>query len=565
MFAPPLLLAASVLGCSRPDYGMSSLDLELELTSPEYGVFLGDDAAVVTGRVSPAGAKLYVDGEPAQFGEGGAFEISLPMDGLDYRMIEVEASLGQQSARYRVPVFSGHDPLESWPGAATARLTTTGLDRLGETLGAIIDASGWDTQIMDAIPTVDTDYVDFYPLEVAHEPTVVLLSPDDSGIAAQLLMDNVSLELEVNAFDGLIVVPISIGFDQVTVDALVQLELDADDMLSLIISQASIDLGAAKFDFGGLDGTVLELVVDAITGVVEPLSDYLLKYLLDQYGVVELGGPLSFETDLLGTSLAASVADLHTDVEGIGAGLGIGINEPAPTGSLAVPVPGEADGAAGAQATLAVHEGLFQLLLSDSLIDMLGSLDLSGTYGALLGGFVTALPGGDQAPDDGWCIDIEPGTAMVVRMKDDVAPLAQLHMPDFVITAGTGSACDPWLQTSLELNLDIGVVDGSVIDLAVDVPDGAVLYYGADEGTWDEDEVVAGMGTMMSSLVGLVGGLVDLDLNSLIGGLSSGDPADPMTAALSNMNIQITDSRKLYNDDGTWTEGLYVLSADVWE
>ncbi|RME20503.1 MAG: hypothetical protein D6798_20375 [Deltaproteobacteria bacterium] len=415
MIAPSFLLASTILGCSRPDYGMSTLDLELELTSPEYGVFLGDEAAIVAGRVSPAGAKLQVDGEPVQFGEGGTFEVSLPMDGLDYRMIEVEATLGEQRQRVRVPVFSGHDPLLNWPGAATARLTTTGLDRLGETLGAVIDASGWDTQIMDAIPTVDTDYVDFYPLEVAHQPTVVLLSPDESGIAAQLLVDDVSLELEVNAFDGLVVVPISIGFDQVTLDALVQLDLDADDMLSLVISQASLDLGAAEFDFGGLDGTVLELVVDAINGVVEPLADLLLEYLLDQYGVVEVGGPLAFQTDLLGTSLAASVADLHTDVEGIGAGLGIGINEPAPTGSLAVPVPGEADGADGAQATLAVHEGLFQLLLSDSLVGLLGDLDLSGTYGALLGGFVTALPGGDQAPDDGWCIDIDPGTAMVVR------------------------------------------------------------------------------------------------------------------------------------------------------
>lgn len=563
--APVLLLASSVLGCSKPDYGLNTLTLELELTSPEYGVFLGEEAALVSGRVSPASATLFVEGQEIAMGEGGTFETTLPMDGLDYLVVDVEATLGSQYLRERVPVFSGNNPVETWTEAATARLTTTGFDRLGASLGAVVDNLGWDTAILDAIPSLDTDYVDIYASAVSHQPAQVTLEPDEDGIAAQILLADVSLDGEINALDGLIVVDLSVGFEEIVVDALVDIEMDSAGMLSLVIDSASVDIGKADFEFGALEGWILELVVDLLTSFIEPLSDGLLSWVLDEYGTIEVGGPLAFETDLLGTSLAAEVNDLYTDIEGLGAGVGIGINAPAPDSSAAMPTPGLDDGAEGAHATLAVHEGIFQLLLSDALIGLLAEFDLSGTYGDLLGTMIAGLPGGETAPSSGWCIDLDPGSAYVVRMKESVLPVAQLHMPDFRLTAGAGATCEPWIEASLEVNLDLGFADGTALDLAVNVPDGAVLSYAAEDGTWEEDEVVAGLGDMLGTLIGLAGGLLDLDLATLIEGLA-GDPSsgDVLAIALADVEPAVVDSRKLYNSDGSWTEGLYVLSLQLW-
>lgn len=564
MSVPVLLIAASLMGCKKPDYGLSTLALELELTSPEYGAFLGEEAAIVTGTVSPASARIFVDGAEIQMGDGGTFTASLPMDGLDYRMIEVEATLGGQYARQRVPVFSGHNPVESWPGAATARLTTAGFDRLGESLGAVVDNFGWDTAILEAIPSLDTDYVDIYATEVAHEPTVVTLTPGDDGIAAQVVLEDVSLNAEINALDGLIVVPLSVGFEEIVVDAMVQIEMDSDGLLTLVIESATIDIGKADFEFGALDGWLLELVADLVISFVEPLGDGLLEWLLADYGTMELGGPLAFETDLLGTSLAAEVNDLYTDVEGLGAGVGIGINEPVPEGALSIPTPGLDDGADGAHATMAVHEGLFQLLLSDAFLSLLAEFDLSGTYGDLLGNMIAALPGGGTAPTSGWCIDLDPGAAYVVRMKESVLPVAQLHMPDFRLNAGSGATCEPWIQASLEVTMNIGFADGTALDLDVEVPDGAVLYYAAEEGSWEEDEVVAGLGGMMGTLIGLAGSFIDLDLGTLLEGLGGGGEGDITSVLFADLDPKVVDSRKLYNADGSWTEGLYVLSLQLW-
>lgn len=558
------LILPSLLGCSKPDYGLSTLALELEVSSPEYGVFLGDEAAVVTGRVAPASARLYVEGEEVQMGEGGAFSVALPMDGLDYRVIDVEATLGSQQQRIRVPVFSGENPIDSWPGAATARLTTAGFDRLAQSVGGLVDGLGWQDAILDAIPSLDTDYVDIYASTVAHDPTQVTLVPGDDGIEARVVLANVSLDGEINALDGLIVVPLSIGFSEIAIDALLTIEMDADGLLSLVVGAATIDIGKAEFQFGALDGWLLELVTDLLVGFVEPLGDGLLEWLLADYGTIELGGPLAFETDLLGTSVEAAVSELYTDVEGLGAGLGIGIGAPAPEGSPSIPTPGLDDGAAGAHATLAVHEGLFQLLLSGSLLDLLGEFDLSGTYGDILGNMIAALPGGETAPASGWCIDLDPGQPMVVRMKESVAPVARLYMPDFQLRAGTGATCEPWLEASLEVTLDLGFADGTALDLGVEVPDGAVLYYAAEAGSWEEDEVVAGLGDTLGTLIGLAGSFLDLDLGSLLGELGSGDPADPMSLVTADLAPRVVDSRKLYAADGTWTPGLYVLSLELW-
>lgn len=564
-----LPVALGLLGCRSSDYALTASPhvLSLEVTSPSYGLFLGEESAVVTGKVAPLSASVLVDGVAVQLAEDGSFTTTLPMDGLDYRMIEVEATLASQYARERIPVFSGTNPSESWPGEATARLTGAGLDKLGEAVGGIVDATGWDTMISDAIPSLDTDYVDIYATGVTHDPTVAYLEPSEDGIAAQVVMGNVSLGVEINALDGWIVIPIEIGFEQILADVMLTPELDDEGLLSLVISEAAIDIGKAAFELGSLDGWLLELIVDAISSFIEPLSTLLLDWLLEEYGVIELGGPLAFETDLLGTSLAAQLSSLWTDDQGLGAGLGIGINESAHEGAPSIPTPGETDGLDGAHASLALHEGAFQLLLEDALISLLADLDLGGMFGDIIGAGIEGLPGGDDAPSgDGWCVALDPGDAYVVRMKESILPVAQLHMPDFRFEAGVeqGGDCEDWLEASLEVTINLGLEGGTALDLGVEVPGGALLYYGADPESYTEDEVVAGLGEYMGTMIGLAGGFLDFDLDSLLGDLAgSGAEGDPLSAVFANLDVEITDSRKLYNDDGTWTEGLYVLSLNL--
>lgn len=560
----PLLL--SLFACRSPDYGITAQQLTLELTSPEYGQFLGAEAALVTGRVSPMSASLVIEDQPVELAEDGSFSVALPMDGLDYRMIDVQASLASQSLRERVPVFSGSNPALSWPGQATARLTEAGLDKIGETVGAFVDATGWDTMIIEQIPSLDTDWVDIYATGLTHLPTVALLEPDEDGIHTTILIEELSLGVEIDALDGWINIPIGLGFSAVSVELLLSPTLEDDGSLWLYASEATIDLGEAEFELGSLDGWLVELILDAIVGFIEPLGDILLESLLGEISSIELGGPLEFDTDLLGTRLAAQLSSLWTDDAGLGAGLGIGINDEAPSGAPTIPTPGDGDGDASAHAQVAIHEGAIQLLLEDSFVDLLASFDLGGMFGSVIGAGVASLPGGDQAPSgDGWCVSLDPGSAYVVRMKSSLEPLAQLHMPDFRFTAGVqqGSDCVDWIDASLELSLNIGLLDGRALDLQVQVPDGALLFYGATPGSYDEDEVVAALGTYMGTMIGLLGGFLDFDLGELLGGLGGGDGTDPLSGVLGDLDVQFTDSRPLLNDDGTWTEGLYVLSLDL--
>ena len=562
-----LPLITSLLACRTAGFGSEQQILDLEVASPTYGDFLGDENAVVSGTVSPTDAQLEIAGEPVQVGSDGAFRVSLPMDGLDYRMIDVQASVDSQFQRVRLPVFSGHDPADTWPSAATARLTTAGLDHLGKPIGAMVDATGWETAVIGAIPSLHNTYVDVFATGLTHDPTVAYLIPSESGIDTQLVIANVTLGLEINAFRGWFVLPVNVGFDQVTMDLTLQPHIDTDGMLSLVTRNATIDMGTAQFDIGGLSGPVLDLMANAITSFIQPLGDLLLGTVLDNYGTIALGGPLAFRTNMMGTPVAASVNDLFTDTQGLGVGLGIGIDAPAPTAIPSIPTPGEADGLDGAQASVAVHEGALQRVLNDSLVSMLGNMDMGGIIGNIVGTGIEALPGGDQAPSgDGWCIDFDPGTATVVRMKESTAPLAQLHMPDFRVKAGVqnGAECTDWIDASLEVTIDVGLTDGSKVKLGVEVPGGALLSYGADPGTYTEDEVVAGLGADVGTLIQLAGGFLNLDLGSLLGGMGTANPTNPLSAVLGDVQPKVIDSRKLYNDDGTWTEGLYALSLQLW-
>jgi len=562
-----LALALLTVGCRVEGTLVETpFDLVLEVDTPTYGEFLGDAPATVTGRVTPINATLTVEGEVVDVDDQGRFTTTVPIDHA-YRIVDVEASLLGQWERVRVPVFQGHDPVDTWPGGLTLRLTPSGLAHIGRGLGAMIDQMGWEQMILDQLPALDLGLLSLTPTGLTHDPTVVELLPAPDGLDVLASFRNVDILYDAT-FDiagNVFTVPVTMGYDRVGMGARATPDVDAAGMLTLALSEGNIDLGEPDITIGQLDGWLLELLLSGLGSVVEPLGELLLDTVLGQIGTIELGGPYVFETDLLGTSMEVRLSDVFGDPNGLGAGLGVGINEPAAVGPLAIPTP-HSD-LPEVHAALGLHEGLMQLALAGELLDMLTQdIALPGFFGEVIGTAVRGLPGGDDAPEgEGWCMSVLPMDARVVRLQSGLDPWVVLYLPDVVLDIGVmdSGSCESWLVASLAFEVGLDVRNGQLLQMDLDIPEGAVLEYGADPG-WEEDEVVAGLAGFMGTAMDLLGSQFSFDLGDLLGGL--GDvSSDPMLGAFGEMDVRILGSEPLLDEAGNHPEGLYDISLGLWE
>ena len=564
------LLALSLMGCN--DYELKQISavadpLSLEVTSPTYGQFMGDEQITVTGRVSPAYAQVTVEGAAVEVGKDGLFTAVYPVDHA-YRIIDVTAHTDTQDARQRVPVFAGHDPRETYPNALTARVLPNGLDKLGDKIGVLVDDMGLFASLLPSLPSYTSDIITLTPNRIDVDPTQVDLAPAIGALDATFTINNLAIVYDVNLFGY--ADEISVGFTSVALNALLVPALSDDGMLTITLTDASLDLTEPNVELGPLPGWIIDWVLGFVADyIIDPLADLLLDSVLSGIGTIELGGPIEFETDLLGTAVALSLTDFYSDLDGLGAGLDLIIGDPASADVAAIPAPTlQTPYTADADIAVGIHEGLFQILIGDAL---LGFLDQGlGDYGALIGplldGYIRQLPGGSEAPSgNDWCLALNPNDLYAARIQESAGegPLAIVYLPDFVLDIGHGSDCAPWLSVSLAVELGLGL-DGTALDISGNVPEGAVLYYGASEAAdYDEAGVVSGMGGMLSTLLGLVGGMLPLDLSSLLGGLSS-DPTNPISGLLADLSPTVVGVAKLENADGSWTEGLYSMSMDLW-
>ena len=566
MSSPSHLAAVLLLvaGC-RPDRVEVPTDptLELDLTSPQYGAFLGDEAAEVTGRVNTTRADVTVEGEPVELSADGRFSVGVPVDG-PYRNIDVVAVLGDQRVREHVPVFSGLDPLETWPGGLTARVLQPGLDALGARVGAVIDTTGWDAALAAALPEVDLGWVVMTPTGVTHDDTTLDLRGAEGGIVTGIslhglrLLYDVGIDLWGITWDG----EAAIGYATVTIASLAVPEVDEDGIVRLSLTDPEVTMSDASLEVAGLDLFVLEWLLDAVNASIsEPIAASIGDLLLSQVGTLELGGPFEIQTSLMGSDLAVALHEVYGDPDGLGVELGMALTGLPEVDDVALAAPR----AAGlqpddAQLAIGLHEGLFQVLLTGDLLDMLSQdMDLSGTYGELIGGGLRNLPGGEQAPDgDGWCLSIRPGDAQVARLQEGIAPLAMLYLPDFQLDVGTldGPHCLPWIEASLAVELGLGVEAGTKLAFDLTVDDGILWAYGADAGTYDEAEVVAGLSSYLETMLGLLGGAFQLDLGDLLGG-AGGGPAG-------GLDLQIVGSTAMVDDDDAPMAGAFAVTVNAW-
>ena len=543
--------------------GENRIEYTLTIAEPQYGQFYQDGPIPVEGKIEPFIETVYVEGYQVEVNEDGSFSTEAMFTGnKDYEIVEIAVPEGE--LRERVPVFSGNLPLDTWPGGMAGRLLPPGLDALGRQLGELIDASGWIEQIEAQLPVVDEGSWGLTPVGVLQSPTIVALAPANSGVEIDFTLNDIGLEYELwwdSATFGTDAIPIIIQIEQIGIGASADPILENGNIV-LSLYESDITMTNPDFVFGGTTAPWLESIIQgASSWLLEPIAENILDELINQLGELEIPGPFAFETDLMGTPLGIELDELYGDRDGLALELEIAVGDSLESNQSYVPIPLIEDAVPDAQLALVLHEAILDQILREQVLGLLAQdLDLSGIAGNVIGNLVTVLPGGDEAPDDaeGWCLNINPGAASVVRMQEGTAPLAILYLPDMIVNIGvdTGSGCEDWLIMSLAGEVGIKIENGAELGIGLEVGEGAVLFYGADD--YEEDAVIEGFSRSLGSLINLLGGSFGLDLNEILGGAGT-------DMGLDSLSIAVLDSQKIYDFYDEWPEGLYSVSINLWD
>lgn len=560
-----ILMVLAVCGCQSDFTPLE--DLELEVLSPEYGTFVGNAPVTVSGRVSDPTASVRVEGESVLVNPDGSFEVQIPVVSA-YRNVDIFVTRELESVRAHIPVFAGTDPMDSWPGALTGRITPDGFLRMGQALGATIDATNWDQQLLGAIPSLDTGSLFLGVTNLTHDPTEVLLRPVDGGIDVGISLKNVELTLEAQfeVFGSPQNIPITVGYELIELGAMATPAINEDGIITLELSDTFIIFDEPIIEALGFDLEFLDFILDGINTLLEPVGEFLLDQIFGLLGTLELGGPLAFEADLLGTPLDISLAEVYGEASGLGLGLGVGLGATAPAAPLPLWAPVESGAVAEeTHLLLAIHEGLIQGMLDGQILDLLGSgFELPPTMGGMIGTAIQSLPGGESAPSASeWCLDIDPGTAKVYRHRDGIEPMGALYLPDVLVSIGpdNGTGCETWLKTSLALEVGLVVRDGTTLSVDIAIPEGAVLDY-ASTGLWTEGDVVEALGSLVETMMGLLGGSLSFDLAEILGDLGSDDS---LLALVGELSPKIVWNEPAKIEKGSVPPGTYMLSLSLWD
>lgn len=536
--------------------------LVLVVDEPLYGTFVGD-RATVSGSVSDPSATVWIEGYRARVGTNGTFRVEVPVTG-DFRVIDIEAtrppmpSAGDsgdapgEHLRERRPVFSGADPMIGWTGGIGLRLTPVALDHVAELVQTEVDALDLAGQIDALLPSLALGGLAFVPAGTTMRPAEVSLVSGPDGLALTITLHALEVALDVTT-EQFGTTPVVLGLDTITLGIGVDLSLDADGNLLVAVTDPILAFGDPVVKIGAIEPTFLEGWVAGLTDGIAGLLEGALGLgvgLIDDL-VIPFAG---FETDALGFPLVLSLADAHTDTDGVGLLLGMDLGTPA---TAPLVVPSRIDAGPQADLALSVHEGLMQGLLGSDLLSLLDlDLELPGFLGEVVALPIAALPGGEQLPGErtGMCLSLVPGEARVARLKPELAPLAVLTLPDVSVTVGVSTAtatCAPWIEASLAVQA-LFDAEGTTLAARFAVVDGAVLAYGA-EGAFDEDEIVAGLGGLVDVATSLLGTSFAIDLSTLFGG--AGDTDLPLGALAPRMLDATAGS----------TPGEVVVGLSLWD
>jgi len=557
-----LALPVALVACGPDPLAPSDAPLELVVHAPTYGAFLGSEPIEVRGQISDPTASVVIEGQPVKVDGAGRFAVTLPLQG-DYEVVDIQAGRRAEPAvRRRIPVFSGRPPSETFPGELPAQLTAAGLERLGMELGAAFDATGWADGLLNALPSTSAGDLQLEPAAVNHAPTRIVLSGVEQGIDVGIAIRDLEIVYSAKGriFGFEVDVPVTLGYGRVGVVALTQPAIRDDGVVYLRARNTRVDLGEADVSIAGFEIEVVEFLLDGIGFVVEWLGEFLGDVVLDLLGEVEIGGPFDFESDLMGTQLSVALRQVWGDTNGLALGATVGIDEPAPYRALNLPMPVPSTRVTDpVHLVLGVHEGLLDGLLGGAIGPALEQeLDL-GPFSSIIGTVVGNLPGGDYAPETRrWCVDLAPGPASVVRLREGISPLGALYLPDVDLEIGAdlGEGCEPWIIANLAIEARINA-RGTRLAVELAIGEGGVLFYGAPATAWREDEVVAELSNLVGTLGGALGGALSFDLAELIGGLGG-------EAFLGDVQPRIVDSQIMLDHDGAPIEGMVAVSMALW-
>lgn len=552
------LLLIGLLACQGGAYDVPSPPIELDLRSPVYGSFTGDAATVsVSGWVNDPNAVVWVEGRQANVGDDGGFSVVLPVPG-PYRVVDVEAANPTGHLRERRPVFSGHDPLETWPGALGARITPLGLLALGTSLEPTLQGLNFVDALFGALPAIDLGGFVFAPVATDSGDLEVALTPAAQGLDLAVVITGIELQADVT-IPLLGADTLTIGLDEVRIGIEVQPEVDASGMMWLAFGESTLSLAGLTLETSALDPVIVEDLLGDGLAALGPLAEGGLDALLGGIGALPLGGPFAFELDLLGTPVAFGIDALYADLDGLALVLGLDLGG---AGSGAgVEAPRASDGHPMSHVVFALHDGVFQPLLQSELLDLLGQdLQLGGLLGNVLALPITSLSGGSGAPTDatGWCLGIDPGDARLARVGSNPDELLVLYLPDFTfdigVQRGGTTTCWDWLDASVALELGVGLGPDGALSLDPRLGEGAVLAY-ATTAPYEEREVIAGLGALLDLALGFLGGdlLGGLSLDQLLG-TGSGLPLG---------ELSVLEVRQVRDAEGNDVDGLKTLSLRI--
>ncbi|MBA2321637.1 MAG: glycosyltransferase [Deltaproteobacteria bacterium] len=434
------------------------------------------------------------------------------------------------------------------------------LAALGGVIETTLEGLGWEDTLLGILPALESDLFSLRPLGVTHDPMDVTLVPVQDGITLAITLPDLEIAAEIESAALDIALDVAIGYDAIALGATLVPATDADGVISLGLASSTFELGVPTLQFGGFDPVFLEDLLGGLDDVVADLGAGLIDVLLGSIGELALPS-LETEIDLLGTLLSTSVAGLGADPDGAWVALGLGLD--GPPGEVAdIPVPSSGSG----DLAVALHEGLFQLLLASDLLALLEQdLSLSQPFAGALTLPLQALPGGTALPEsDTWCLTIALPEAKVARVTPGEDTIAKLYLPDTVVTFSydLGAGCVPWLTASLALELGVEA-DGSVLGFDLAVADGAVLAYAAPGGPYEEDEIIVPLGATLEALLGLLGGTLEIDLADLLGGF--GGTASGTGGLLGGLELapRVIGSAPLLDATGAEVPGFIVMDVEL--
>jgi len=539
------------------------IELQLTVEEPRHLAYVGDEV-LVSGQVNDPSAVVWVEGYRAVVGSAGRFQVTVPVENVGselQRTLDIEAANPATHLRERVTVLSGADPLANWPGAITLRFTPTGVDHLAEVVEDAANDLDLAGTLEASLPDLVVGTFSATPIGLTHWPIVATMESGPDGLDLQLTVRKLKLAYAVQTGTFLGDGDVELGFDTMVLGAAVEPSIDASGIFALAVTDTTLELADPEITIGGAGSPALENLLDGALGGVVGTIEGFIDGLVSSFGRIELFGPIGTELDLLGTPIALSVDRLATDVDGIGVVLGVDLGTGTET---AIRVPTADEAGFRSDLAVAVHEGIFQPILQSDLLDLLEQdLELGGLLAGIIGGPIEALPGGDDLPDDveAYCLQLSLGGGRTVRMREGTEPLATIVLPEVFVDIGITTEdddCADWLDLTLALEADLAVTQGTELGLGLRVVDGTVTHY-ATEDDWSEQEVVEGLGGLITALTGLLGGSLTFDLTELFGGL------DTSTLPIGDLQLRITGSEQATNLDGEPIEGLRVLTLSLWD